>query len=289
MKSLLKVFENKDFGKIRVIEIDGEPWFVGKDVCGIFGDKNHIRSLSRIEAEDKAEKRITDSMGRRQQVIIVNESGLYALLFNMQPQKAHNNGLDGGVKDEYPIKKQQRLDKLRRFKRWVTSEVLPSIRKHGAYITDDSLCRIDEDDGYIDILISRLRDEKGKNMELLNKVEVMAPKARYYDIIMQCENAIQVSIIAKDYGMTASVFNKLLHGLRIQFKIGDTWVLYKDHNDKGYTVTRTFHVSDRCSRIHTYWTQKGRLFLYDILSRYGILPATEKFVCALNGGGCDYR
>jgi len=120
-------FENQG---IRVIEINGEPWWIGKDVCACFGDQNHNRSIGRVDDYDKRVVPIIDSLGRTQNATVLNESGIYALLFAMQPQKAHNNG----VSDEYPIEVVQRMDKLHRFKRWVTSEVLPSIRKHGGYI-----------------------------------------------------------------------------------------------------------------------------------------------------------
>ena len=123
------VFENEDFGSVRSMIIDKEPWFVGKDVCLMFGDKNHNRSLSRIDEIDRNIIEIIDSRKRKQNAIIINESGLYSLLFTMQPQKAHNYG----VSDEYPIEVQERIDKLHKFKHWITSEVIPSIRKTGSY------------------------------------------------------------------------------------------------------------------------------------------------------------
>lgn len=125
----IQLFTNEAFREVRTIVIDGEPWFVGKDVCNAFGDKNHVRSLGRVDETDKQKIELTDTMNREQSVTVINESGLYALLFAMQPQKAHNDG----VQDEYPIEVQQRLEKLRKFKRWITREVLPSIRKHGMY------------------------------------------------------------------------------------------------------------------------------------------------------------
>ena len=101
-------FNNPQFGNIRVIQKDGEPWFVAKDVCKAFGDTNHNRSVGRIDDEDKETYQITDSLGRVQQAIIINEYGLYALLFAMEPQKANR----GGVSDAYPIEAQKLLDSL---------------------------------------------------------------------------------------------------------------------------------------------------------------------------------
>ncbi len=128
----LQVFRNNQLGEVRTTLIDGEPWFVDKDICTIFGDTNHNRTLGRIDEEDKRIVKF-DTSGGKQNTIIINESGFYSLLFNMQPQKANNNG----VANAYPPKVEQRLLKLKEFKRWVTSEVLPSIRKYGMYAKDE--------------------------------------------------------------------------------------------------------------------------------------------------------
>lgn len=121
------IFSNDEFGSIRTVIIDDNYWFMGKDVCSVFEDSNYRRNLRKIDSEDKIELPIKDSLGRTQTAIFVNESGLYSLLFSMQPQKANKDG----VSDASLIKIQKKIDKLRHFKRWVTSEVLPNIRKTG--------------------------------------------------------------------------------------------------------------------------------------------------------------
>lgn len=126
---------NYDTMEIRTLEIDGEAWFVGRDICSAFRDTNSSRSIGRIDEEDKRTIEITDRMGRKQNVIFVNESGMYALLFAMQPQKANNDG----VSDAYPIEVQERIDRLHDFKHWVTHEVLPSIRRNGSYGIPDNI------------------------------------------------------------------------------------------------------------------------------------------------------
>ena len=120
---------NDDFSNVRVLEVDNEPWFVGRDVCEYFGDTNSSRTLSRVDEDDKVIAEIADALGRPQPTIIVNESGLYSIIFAMQPQKANK----GGVSDAYPIEVQNRIDRIKKFKHWVTSEVLPAIRKTGSY------------------------------------------------------------------------------------------------------------------------------------------------------------
>jgi len=272
MENKLQEFYKEELGKIRAIEINGVPWFVGKDVCNVFGDKNHIRSLSRIDAEDKIENEIIDSIGRSQRIIMVNESGLYALLFQMKPQKANK----GGVSDAYPIKIQERIAKLKQFKRWVTSEVLPSIRKHGVYITDEVLQKILQNREYGDWLLNELQNERVKSTVMREYIGELEPKARYCDLILQCKNAVPISIIAKDYGVSAIAFNRFLNLLKVQYKLRDTWLLYQEHAGNGYTKSFTYLVNENKALVHTYWTQKGRLFIYELLKEICILPVCER-------------
>jgi len=262
MKIQVQVFQNQEFGRIRAVEIDGLPWFVGRDVTDILGYENGSRDINRhVDKEDRLNYRNGTLEKSNRGITVINESGLYSLVIS------------------------SKLPTAKAFTRWITSEVLPSIRKHGAYITDDTLRRMREDNSFTDDLINRLSEEKAKNTALLGKVEGLAPKAQYYDLILQCKNAVQTSIIAKDYGMSCTAFNKLLHGFRVQYRIGDTWLLYREHDDKGYTLTRTYYVTSYYSKIHTYWTQRGRWFLYNLLRMYGILPTAEKPGVALIGGG----
>lgn len=158
LKKEIEIFKNEEFGEVRTILIDDEPWFVGKDICQIFGDKNHNRSIGRVDEVDKRENELIDSIGRKQKAIFVNESGLYSLLFSMQPQKANT----GGVSDAYPIELNERIEKLHRFKHWVTHDVLPSIRKHGLYAMDELIANPDL---AINALLA-LKEEKEKSKSL---------------------------------------------------------------------------------------------------------------------------
>lgn len=174
----------------------------------------------------------------------------------------------------YPVNYQRQ----KQFKRWITNEVLPSIRKHGVYAVDEVLANPD-------MLISALqalkkeREEKAllqqKNEVQAVLIEEMQPKASYYDKILQSKSAVSVTQIAKDYGMSAVKFNSTLHDLGVQYKQGDMWVLYQKYAGKGYTKSRTYVVSEDVSRMGTYWTQNGRKFLYDLLKENGILPECE--------------
>jgi Prophage antirepressor len=252
MNNTLQQFTNEEFGSIRAIQIDGEPWFVGKDIADALGYGNYRQALkSNVDADDKGVHSM-DTLGGKQNLTIINESGLYSLILS------------------------SRLPAARKFKRWVTSEVLPSIRKHGVYATDDIVQNVMNDPDLAYKLFCRLQTERGKTAALEAHVEKLAPKARYCDLILQCKNALPISLIAKDYDMSAISFNRMLHDFGIQHKIRGTWLLYQKYSGQGYTVSNTFYTPGGAAIMHTCWTQKGRLFLYNALAYYGILPSMEK-------------
>ena len=132
----LKIFENQEFGKIRSVMVNNEPYFVGKDICTIFGDTNHKRSLARLDEDEKVIVPV-ETNGGIQSMTVINESGLYSLLFNMQPEKAK------GVSQNDP-RIEKRIKMLKDFKRWVTHEVIPAIRKTGGYIAGEESMTEDE-------------------------------------------------------------------------------------------------------------------------------------------------
>ena len=135
-----------------------------------------------------------------------------------------------------------------------------------------------------DQTISSLKDRckflGGQVVEQQKVIEELQPKASYYDMILQCKDLIATTVIAKDYGMSAKKFNAMLHDMGIQFKQGDTWVLYSKYQGNGYLKVKTHNYPDsegvQHSKEHSYWTQKGRLFLYDFLKQDDILPLIER-------------
>ena len=252
MNNQLQIFENEEFGKVRVLEFDGQPWFVGKDVTDILGYGNGSRDINRhVDAEDRRNYRNGTSEINNRGVTIINESGLYALILS------------------------SKLPSAKRFKRWVTSEILPTIRKHGAYLTDMVLEDAIKSQEYAFELLQRLQAEKNKTDALWGQVQNLSSKAWYCDRVLMSGGVVPVSIIAKDYGMTAMAFNRLLHHLGIQYRLGGAWLLYSRYQNKGYTKSQTFCTPKGVGVVHTYWTQKGRRFLYDILRGCGIYPFTN--------------
>lgn len=262
----IQLFSKPELGQIRSVLINNTPYFVGRDVATILGYKNTSDALSKkVDTDDRLDGvAIRDPMGRDQTPILINESGLYALILS------------------------SKLPTAKRFKKWVTSEVIPSIRKHGMYATPETVEDIlDNPDNMIKILTA-YRDERKANEALKQEVAVrdqqlleMQPKVSYYDIVLQCEDLLRITSIAKDYGWSAEKMNKELHEKGIQYKTPDgQWLLYQKYAGQGYTATKT-HVFTGSSgiersKIHTYWTQKGRLFIYDLLKKDGILPEIEK-------------
>ena len=132
----------------------------------------------------------------------------------------------------------------------------------------------------------RIAEKELSTLKLENKVQAqqiaeLQPKATYYDLILQCPSLLSVTEIAKDYGMAAKGLNKILHEQGIQFNQSGVWFLYSKYQDKGYTSTKTQNYNrpdgTQGSRVHTYWTQKGRIFLYGVLKDLGYLPLVERF------------
>lgn len=127
-----------------------------------------------------------------------------------------------------------------------------------------------------DILTAKVEKLETSNLLLTQQVHELQPKASYYDMVLQNKSLMSMTKIAKDYGMSARKMNKLLNDLGVQYKQGDIWLLYAKYQDGGYTQTSTHVIDAENARVSTKWTQKGRLFLYDLLKDEGILPLIER-------------
>lgn len=249
------LFKHDEFGEIRTLNIGGEPWFVGKDITEILGYKDNVNALkSHVDEEDKLRWQITTS-GQRREVTLINESGLYSLILSSKMANA------------------------KKFKRWVTAEVLPSLRKHGAYFTAETLHKTMSDPRELAKLLNTLADEQEKRQKLEEENAFLTVKARYYDKILNSKNSVPVTQIAKDYGMSAIAFNKLLHELGIQYPMRNSWVLYAKYADKNYTQSKTYKIGKNKAVMHACWTQKGRIFLYEFLKERDVLPMCEWEAC----------
>ncbi|NLH34448.1 MAG: phage antirepressor [Lactococcus chungangensis] len=257
--SELQIFNNAEFGSIRTLMINDEPYFVGKDVAEILGYTNPQKAIrDHIDEEDKTLNESFTVNGTKG--ILINESGLYSLILS------------------------SKMPNAKKFKRWVTSAVLPAIRKYGVYAVDELL----NDPDMLIAALTKLKAEREKTNALMATVAVqnqqiveMKPKASYYDVVLNCKDLVAISVIAKDYGWSANRMNQYLHDKGIQYKQGNKiWLLYQKYAEMGYTSTKThsYPGSDGTmhTKVHTYWTQQGRLFIYGLLKADGILPTMEQ-------------
>ena len=262
MNNELRTFTKEEFGTVRTMIIDGEPWFVGKDVAEALGYSNASKAVStHCKKVVKQMMEVPDSQNGnmvKTQTSLINEGDIYRLI----------------VKSKLPS--------AERFESWVFDEVIPSIRKNGMYATDDLL-------NNLDLLISvatQLKEEREqkKKLEVMNAAKdqvicELQPKADYTDEILKCPGTVTITQIAKDYGMSGTKMNKILNELGVQFKKSGQWFIYEKYNGKGYTKSQTVQIERHGVKdcvMNTKWTQKGRLFLYELLKNEGIYPNIEK-------------
>ena len=233
-----QIFKNAEFGQIRTCTVEGETYFVGKDVASALGYKNTKDALMRhVDEDDKLGSGFTTS-GQNREMTVINESGLYALILS------------------------SKLESSKRFKRWVTSEVLPAIRQNGRYELEQH---------------NRQLTNRNALLEEINAQQ--KPFTDYARTILSSTQTVTITQIAQDYGFTAIRFNELLCDLRIQHKVGGQWILYTPYLNKGYVQSFSSYFvkadGEVQVKLHTRWTQGGRLFLYEELKKAGILPLIE--------------
>ena len=266
MDNQMQIFNNEQFGDVRIIEEDGKFLFCGSDVAKALGYVNprdaisrHCRGVVKRDGVTKTTNQHGITTEQTNEMSFIPEGDVYRLITH------------------------SKLPAAERFEGWVFDEVLPSIRKHGLYAEDELLA---DPDLFIKVL-QNLKEERARNKQLVMQntaqslqIAEMRPKVSYYDLILQNQSVVSITQIAKDYGLSARGLNKILHDHGIQYQCGKTWVLYQKYAPEGYTQTKTFVNEDGACNIHTYWTQKGRLFLYDLLKKYNVLPLIEKEECA---------
>lgn len=269
----LQLFNFKG-SNIRTVLVNNEPYFVGKDVADILGYKNGSRDInSHVDGSDKQkyqigtlgpsisheEDKLTPSFngsGQTRSMTIINESGLYSLIMS------------------------SKLPTAKEFKHWVTSEVLPSIRKHGAYMTSDMLEEVLTNPDMLIRLAQQLKAEKEGRLIAEQQVNELKPKATYYDQVLASKSLVTITQIAKDYGMSGAGMNTKLHAMKVIYRQGSTWLLYAKYQKLGWTSSETIVVrkadGTKKAVMHTKWTQKGRLGLYELLKKRNVLPLIER-------------
>ncbi|OJG31495.1 hypothetical protein RT42_GL000710 [Enterococcus cecorum DSM 20682 = ATCC 43198] len=166
------------------------------------------------------------------------------------------------------------------FQDWLATEVLPAIRKHGGYLTEQKLEEALLNPDTLINLATQLKQEREGRLIAEQRVNELTPKASYYDKVLSNKALVTITVIAKDYGMSGKAMNALLHELGVQYKQGTTWLLYARYQKNGWTHSETVMITDKDGNekavLNTKWTQKGRLGLYELLKRRGYLPVIER-------------
>lgn len=224
----IKIFNSDEFGSIRTIIIDGEPWFAGKDVAASLGYKDTSDALKKHVAEDDKLTRCFTDTGQNRQMYVINESGLYSLIFG------------------------SKLESAQKFKHWVTSEILPSIRKNGIYATDKVIDDILNNPDFGIELLTKLKEERAARVE--------AEKTNA--ILMHVNKTYTMTEIAKEIGLkSAAELNKILSEKKIQYKVNGTWVMYSDYSNCGYEEIKQEVLDSGHVIYHRKITQLGRKFI----------------------------
>lgn len=249
----LQIFNNDRFGQVRIVPVEGELMFVAKDVCDCLEITKHRDAISRLDSDERGSVKL-DTPGGKQDVAAINEYGLYNLVLSSRKPEA------------------------KEFKRWITHDVIPSIRKTGSYSLAVPKSLPEALRAYANEVESH-NATKAIVAQQEQQIAEFKPVKDYVDKILSSKSCLTITQIAADYGMSAQELNKILHEAGLQRKVGDQWILYKQHMSKGFTKSETFTFcrSDGRldSKITTKWTQKGRLEIHNILSSLDIHAVCE--------------
>ncbi|HDJ2960550.1 TPA: phage antirepressor KilAC domain-containing protein [Staphylococcus aureus] len=246
----LQRFQNSQFGDLEILTIEGKQWFPAINVAETLGYTNPRKAI-RDHAKERGVtiRSVIDSLGRKQNKKFIDEGNLYRLI------------------------SRSKLPQAEQFEEWVFDEVLPAIRKHGIYATDNVIEQTLKDPDYIITVLTEYKKEKEQNLLLQQEIGELKPKADYVDEILKSTGTLATTQIAADYGISAQKLNKLLHEARLQRKVNKQWVLYSEHMGKSYTDSDTITIVRSDGRedtvLQTRWTQKGRLKIHEIMTEFG--------------------
>lgn len=258
--SQLKVFKNPEFGMVRSMSIDGEPWFVGKDVAEALGYKNTKDALGRhVDPEDKRGSRFPTPFGT-QQMTVINESGVYSLI----------------LRSNLPTAKE--------FKRWVTSEVLPSLRKNGGYLMGQEQMTEQELLASAFLVSQRIAEERAARIEELEaetqaqaeQIALAEPKVEYYDYFVDNRCTTSLTDTGKQIGMKPRAFIDWLIDKKYIFRKGKELLPYSQYTNK-YFIVRDFATNRYIGR-QTYVTEKGKLHFRKLCQKEGLIPPDQEIV-----------
>lgn len=268
----LTVIQNDQFGEVRIIQDENnDPWFCGKDVLAALDyseTSNPAKVFQMVPEIWKGVKRFhtrsENGTEQERELLCISEQGLYFFLGRSDKPKSTP------------------------YQMFIAGEVMPSIRKHGMYATQEVVERLLANPDFAISLFQELKTQQDKNAALMTANAIQAqqlaeaqPKVTYYDTVLKSKSLVKTGVIASDYGMSAQKLNKILADLKVQHKQGNIWLLHDKYQHEGYTQTETYAYEDKKTgetktNCWMKWTQKGRLFLYDLLKANGYLPVCEQ-------------
>lgn len=226
-------YENND---VRTVEMNGEPWFVLKDVCGVLGLSNHKVTAQRLDRDEVSQTYLTDSIGRKQETTVINESGLYSVILRSDKPEA------------------------KPFRKWVTSEVLPSIRKNGGYISGQEQLSPEELMAKALLVANKtLAERDARISELTVQNTIMLPKAQYFDELVDRNTLTNFRETAKELGISEKAFIRFLIDKKYIFRNQRGKLMpYADRSDGLFEVKECYNEKTNWSGIQTLVTPKGR-------------------------------
>ena len=239
----LRIFRNVEFGAIRTMSNEqGEPMFCAKDVALALGYKRPEDAMTQhVEIEDSVKHRVLDRNGKKRITTFINESGLYSLILS------------------------SKLESAKRFKRWVTGEVLPAIRKQGGYIVTK------EGESEKEVMARALEIVKNTLQQRNEEIAKLKPKADYVDEVLDSITCVTTTQLAKELGMTAQELNRRLCEMRIQYWQSGQYMLYADFARQGLARSRTRKHTLKhgmvLTEMYLVWTERGRDFIHRLFNK----------------------
>ena len=241
MDNKLVTFENAAFGKIRTLTIDGEPWFVAADVCKALELGNPSMTVDRLDADEKGISSI-DTLGGKQRMAIINEPGLYSVILRSRKPEA------------------------KAFKRWITHEVIPAIRKHGGYMTKPLLEQVLENPNLIYEFARRMLEEQQKNERLRQELDRAKPKADYYDAFIHPESCTNIRATAKELKVPEKMFTAFLIRKRYLYRAPSGGLMpYAKAADDGLFFVKDYIAVNGHQGVYTLVTPKGKALFLSML------------------------
>ena len=250
--NVIKVFENHKFGQVRILLLENTPWFILVDVCKALEIGNPSQAMTRLDEDEKMTLTLNEGhsgqRGGAQMVNVVNEPGLYTLVLRSRKAEA------------------------KQFKRWITHEVLPTIRKHGAYMTDSVLEQVMKNPDTIYSLAAQLLEDKAKCEELSRQLKDAQPKAEYFDSFIRADGCICIRYCGKEFGIPQNTFVKLMLEHKYLYRDQKNRLMpFADKQARGFFIVRDFYTPNGVLGQQTLVTCKGKEHIRRQLKKWGII------------------